>query len=119
MERLKELRKENRLTTTELGKAVGVANQTITNYERGYRNPDPEMLIKFADFFGVTVDYLLGRENKNLIERPPYEITDKQTLDIVKLCKAMNEIQKAQVFGYIVGLLEQAGVNVQTILRGV
>ncbi len=64
MNRLRELRKEKGLTTTELGEIIGCSNPTITNYERGYRKPDPEMLIKLADFFGVTVDYLLGREDE-------------------------------------------------------
>lgn len=117
MKRLRELRKQNDLTTTELGKILGCSNQSITHYEHGERKPDPEMLIKIADFFGVSVDYLLGRDNnKNLIERPLYEITDKQTIDILKLCKIMTEIQKAQVFGYIVALLEQSGINVKSVL---
>lgn len=63
MLRLKELRKAKGLTTTELGEIIGCSNPTITNYERGNRKPDPETLIKLADYFGVSVDYLLGRDN--------------------------------------------------------
>lgn len=62
MNRLRELRKEKGLTTTELGEIIGCSNPTITNYERGYRKPDPETLLKLADYFGVSVDYLLGRD---------------------------------------------------------
>ncbi len=64
MEKLRELRKASGLTTTELGKIIGCSNPTITNYERGYRNPDPETLVKLANYFGVTVDYLLGLEDE-------------------------------------------------------
>ena len=64
MNRLKELRKARGLTTTELGNAVGCSNPAITHYEHGDRKPTPELLVKFADFFGVTVDYLLGREDE-------------------------------------------------------
>lgn len=64
MERLRELRKDKGLTTTELGNIIGCSNPTITNYERGYRKPDPETLIKLAEFFGVSVDYLLGLEDR-------------------------------------------------------
>lgn len=64
MNKIKELRKAQGLTTTQLGVAVGCSNPTITHYEKGDRNPDPTMLIKLADFFGVTVDYLLGREEQ-------------------------------------------------------
>lgn len=63
MEKLRELRKARRLTTTELANIVGCSNPTITHYERGDRKPDPDMLKKFADYFGVSIDYLLGREN--------------------------------------------------------
>lgn len=64
MNRLKELRKARGLTTTELGNAVGCSNPAITHYEHGDRKPTPELLVKFADFFGVTVDYILGREEE-------------------------------------------------------
>lgn len=65
MERLRELRKQRGLTTTALANIVGCSNPTITHYERGDRKPDPDMLKKFADFFGVSVDYLLGRDEKS------------------------------------------------------
>lgn len=117
MDNLKRLRKQRKLTQNDMGDVLNISATAYGNYELGQRSPTPETLIKLADFFGVSVDYLIGREKKDLIERPPYEITDKQTLDIVKLCKAMNEIQKAQVFGYVVGLLEQAGVNVSAVLN--
>lgn len=119
MENLKRLRKQRKLTQNDLGEILNISATAYGNYELGQRSPTPETLIKLADFFGVSVDYLLGRDTqKNLIERPPYEITDKQTIDIIKLCKVMTEIQKAQVFGYVVALLEQTGVNVQSVLRG-
>lgn len=60
MDRLRELRKAKKMTTTELGEVMGVANQTITHYELGDRKPTPEMLIKLANFFNVSVDYLIG-----------------------------------------------------------
>lgn len=68
MERLRELRLKRGLTTTQLGDAVGCSNPTITNYELGNRKPDPEMLIKLANFFKVSVDFLLGIE-----KLPPLE----------------------------------------------
>lgn len=69
MKRLRELRLQLGLTTTELGQAIGCSNPTITNYELGNRNPDPETLMKLADYFNVSVDYLLDRTktpNSNL-----------------------------------------------------
>ncbi len=59
--RLRELREQKQMTQEELGKIFGVDRATISRYETGTRDPDPELLRKFADFFGVTTDYLLGR----------------------------------------------------------
>lgn len=126
--RLQQLREEKNISQIEIANVLEVTRQAYSRYERGERELGYGALIKLAKYFDVSIDYLLinsdfyypgnnPNENKNLIERPPYEITDKQTLDIVKLCKVMNEIQKAQVFGYVVALLEQAGVNVQAVLR--
>ena len=62
--RIKELRTNANLTQKELGDIVNVANNTIANYESGYRTPDYETLCKMADYFDVSVDYLLGRKSK-------------------------------------------------------
>ena len=61
MERLRKLRNERNLTTTELGNLFGFSNATITNYELGNRTPNNDTLKRFADFFNVSVDYLLER----------------------------------------------------------
>lgn len=58
---LKILRKEKGLTQTQLANAVGLGRQAYAYYEKGEREPSPETLCKLADFFGVTVDELLGR----------------------------------------------------------
>ena len=58
---LKKLRMEARLTTTELSKILGCSNPTITHYEHGDREPDHQTLSHIADYFNVSVDYLLGR----------------------------------------------------------
>lgn len=65
MNRLKELRKQKGLTLVELAKEVNLANNTLSRYERGAREPNISMLIKLADFFNVSIDYLIGREPKS------------------------------------------------------
>ena len=59
-ETLKKLRKEKRITQTELAEALDISVQRISLYENG-REPDYEILIKIADYFDVLVDYLIGR----------------------------------------------------------
>ena len=64
MQRLKLLRKEKKITAKQLSKELQVAESTISMYENGKRQPDFNMLLKIADYFGVSIDYLLGKEDK-------------------------------------------------------
>lgn len=69
MERLRELRKSKGISLKELGAIVGVAESTMSLYESGKRQPDYETLLKLAEYYGVTVDYLLrGSEEEQLPE---------------------------------------------------
>ena len=58
--RLRALRKERGLTLQQLAKHFGMSHSTLSKYETGSRKPDMEMLKKLSDFFGVSVDYLIG-----------------------------------------------------------
>lgn len=60
--RLRELRKEKRLNQEEVAKKIGVGRTTYAMYEQGNREPDNDTLSEIADFFGVTTDYLIGRD---------------------------------------------------------
>lgn len=63
--RLKELRKARKISQLKLSLDLSMNQNTISRYENMEREADYETLIKFADYFGVSVDYLLGRtENK-------------------------------------------------------
>lgn len=64
--RLKALRKERKITQYEFAQFVDIAPRTIKNWEGGVNIPPVEMLCKVADYFGVSLDYLLGRND----ERP-------------------------------------------------
>lgn len=65
--RLKTLRKDFKLTQAQLGKNLNLSQRTISGYENGLRFPDEQILNLIADFFDVSVDYLLGRTNiKNI-----------------------------------------------------
>lgn len=125
MNRIRELRKEKGLTQLQFCQKLNITQSTLSGWECGRWQPDNDTLIKLAEYFSVTVDYILGRnesfssddEQKNIIERPPYDITDKQLIDFIKLYKVMTDLQKAQVFGYVVAMLEGAGINVKSVLN--
>lgn len=62
MNRLKELRQEKKLTQEELSRDIGVHYRTLQNWENGESQIKPEKIQQLADYFGVSVGYLLGYE---------------------------------------------------------
>lgn len=72
--RLKRLRLSIALNQVQLADKLGVKKQSISNWENDNIMPSVDMLVKIADFFGVTTDYLLGREI--------HEQEAPQTLDV-------------------------------------
>ncbi len=62
-ERLRLLREETELTQQQIADGVNSTQQKISNYEKDIVEPDCETLIKLANFFNTTTDYILGRTN--------------------------------------------------------
>lgn len=59
--KLKEFRRARKLTQEEVADFLGIPMKTYQNYEREVREPDSEVLCKLADFYGTTLDALIGR----------------------------------------------------------
>lgn len=79
--RLAELRKRNGISQDILAEELGVRRNTISMYEQGKREPSLKVLSKVSDYFGVTVDYLLG---KNGFWKPPEEFKNIN-VDYIKM----------------------------------
>ena len=67
--RLKELRQKRNISQLKLALDLNMNQNSISRYERGEREADYETLLKFADYFGVSLDYLFGRTDKPEINR--------------------------------------------------
>lgn len=59
--RIRDLREDNDLTQTQMGKILSCSQRVYSNYERGEIDIHTYTLIKIADFYNVSVDYLLNR----------------------------------------------------------
>ena len=62
--RIRELRKKGRLSQQTLADQIGVVRNTISNWETGYSQISLENAKKVAEYFGVTIEYLLGSESE-------------------------------------------------------
>jgi transcriptional regulator with XRE-family HTH domain len=83
--RISDLRKELGLSQEELGKRFKLSQQTISGYENLTREPDNETLKQLAEFFNVSVDYILGHSDirnssKTTIETKAYHNLDTSGL---------------------------------------
>ncbi|PQD95777.1 transcriptional regulator [Pradoshia eiseniae] len=108
--RLKELRKEKRLSQEELGTIIGVAQSTLGSYERETREPSIEGLLQLAHYFEVSVDYLLG--NSDLREPAttshPYGSYDLHQLfhdnEVILYGRSLSEDEKQRLLDISLGL---------------
>lgn len=87
---IRHLRNLKGLTQRELGDIVGVTQQAVGRWEAGLAFPDTPTLVRLADFFNVTTDYLLGREEKT--STIAAHRTDNPTDDLPK--EALDKIEE-------------------------
>lgn len=64
LNRIRDLREDVDLRQIDVANATGIDQKTLSNYETGKTNPDSYAIIKLADFFNVSADYLIGRDNE-------------------------------------------------------
>ena len=64
--RIRDLREDRDMKQSGLAVAAGIDQRTISNYETGKTSPDAYALVKFADYFDVSIDYLVGRTDIDL-----------------------------------------------------
>ena len=86
--RIRDLREDLDLRQVDVADATGIDQKTLSNYETGRTSPDSYAVIRLADFFGVTTDYLLGYSSFNI--RNNKDIAEK--LDQIE--RAIQEIKK-------------------------
>ncbi|AGK72139.1 Cro/CI family transcriptional regulator [Streptococcus cristatus] len=82
-ERLKESRKQARLTQVEIAEKLGISQPAYASWERGTKKPTQENLVKLAQVLNVTIDYLVGNSEE--------EMTNKELEDIEILFRKNSE----------------------------
>ena len=102
MMRLKELRKTKDITQEELAKQLQLSPSAIGMYETGRREPDFETLQRIADYFHVSTDYILGREEKRL----PFADALPVVGNIIKMFAALSPQKQEQAASYIAFLAQ-------------
>ena len=103
--RIKDLREDKKESQQKLAMLLNVSQTMISRYELEQAYPDVEMLIKLAQHFGVSVDYLIGVSESKL----PYTKSNlsEQEQQMLFLFKRLSKTQKEKAVSYIEGMLEE------------
>jgi transcriptional regulator with XRE-family HTH domain len=95
-QRLKQLREEKELSQQELAKLFCLSQSTIAYYELDKKQPSQKTLQRLAEFFGCTVDYILGRTDIRNPDQP-----DEDIIAFLRAVEGLTEDEKREVLAYI------------------
>lgn len=101
--RIVEIRLSLGLSQKKVAEITGLRQSSISSWELGRRTPLPDGLIKLADAFGCSVDYILGRESEDgIINIQNYNI---EKSEIQTLFDKLDRFEKERVLGYVRALV--------------
>lgn len=107
MQNIKVLRKNNKLTQKDMAGILNITQPSYCDWENGKTRPSIEDLIKLADYFGVSVDYLIGRESEDgrvIIENG---LSEKQR-NLLNDFDSLPAPAQQKALGYIQGLADNS-----------
>ena len=109
--RMKELREGMKMPQGKLAALLGVQQTAIFRYEVGQSFPPYQILVKYADFFDVSLDYIFGRTDKpqgKLYDfQPKFWKDNKQMQDFIEMCFDPNSPANAKLKEALVRLMEE------------
>ncbi len=103
-DKLRKLRLQKGLKQSDLAKKLSLSSVRYNQYETGKRMPDYELLIKIADYYGVTLDYLLDRREIQLKENC---MNDIESTSLIEKIYAADREMKSSVEQYLNFLIYQ------------
>ncbi len=83
-DRIRNLRDSEDIQQVDFAKKIGVSNVVLSRYESGERRPDYDTLLKIAEYFDVTTDYLLGKSENRESNSNKEVVLSKDEKDIAK-----------------------------------
>jgi len=113
--RLRELREKKELLSKDFAKIMNVEPATITNWEKGNRFPKDDVLIKIADYFECSIDYLLGRTDDPLSKIYSGKLHN-QTIEI-EIDKGYPHELTAEEVENIIRQLDAVGLDVKKLIE--
>lgn len=106
MEILKELRRKHNYSQQQVADLLGISRQGYNNYELGNREPDQKTIVKLAEIFNVTTDYLLGKNSHSIdielegvnfaLFTEANELTEENKKDVLEFIRYKKSQQRSE-----------------------
>lgn len=103
MKNLRLIRQSNNLTTSQVAEKIGVSLRTYQNYENGSTEMPFELILKIADYFNCSIDYLLGHQAKNIVYTESLTPVQQKLFELIK---KLTDEQGLFLIGYISDMLK-------------
>ncbi|MDY3918983.1 MAG: helix-turn-helix transcriptional regulator [Candidatus Limivivens sp.] len=103
--RIMELRKERKLTQISLSTSIDVSQETISAYETGKHDPTAENLIRIADFFHVSIDYLLKRSDCRKAQA--FDQLSDDEMKLIETFRKVRPLSRGRVLSYLQGFADR------------
>ena len=110
-ERIKELRRESKLTQCELAQALSITVPTLSHWECNYQEPSYRDILRICDYFNISMDYLVGRTDElgAMITSPATKALSDREKRVLALFRKMSFAEQNRYIGFGEGLLGITG----------
>lgn len=98
--RIKELRNFEKKSSEDIANLLGITVQAYYKYENGKAEPSIDNLIKLANYYNVSIDYLVGRDFNN-----EFGYMSEEEQGLVREFRKLNKLNKVRIISQLAGLL--------------
>ena len=108
--RIKELRRESKLTQRDLAKALSVTIPTLSHWECDYQEPSYKDILQISNYFNISTDYLLGRTDEigTILTQSSTKKLPSREVELLSMFRQMNTAQQNRFLGIAEGMIEES-----------
>lgn len=107
MENLKKIREKRNINQLKIAMDIGITQESISKYETGNAFPSKEILIKLADYFNCSIDYLLNRTDNPNMNKEKISKKDEKIENLIFRYKSLSDENKNKLEGCLLALEQE------------
>lgn len=107
MENLKKIREKRNINQLKIAMDIGITQESISKYETGNAFPSKEILIKLADYFNCSIDYLLNRTDNPNMNKEKISKEDEKIENLIFRYKSLSDENKNKLEGCLLALEQE------------